>query len=92
MINKFNKNYVFVKMVYLNKQPHETGVVAVSMKYILHAFSNKEKATKYISQNAKSTTCLGGQIITYQEALRYFGQDAIIQAIEMNEAIENLNR
>lgn len=92
MIKKFDKNYVFVKMIYLNRQASEVGTISFAMKYILHAFSNKEKAKKYIAESTPATSCLGGQIITYEQALKDFGEQAIIDAIKINEAIENLNR
>lgn len=92
MIKKFDKNYVFAKITYLHKQSNGHGGMAISRKIMLHAFSNKIKAMNYLDYVSKSKDYVDEKIITYQEALKNFGQDAIIQAIEMDEAIENLNR
>ena len=93
MMKKFNKKYVFLKLIYLRKQNHETGAVTFEYKHILHVFSTDAKAEKYQVEAVKNCKeCLGGQKITYQEAVKEFGEHAVIQAIEINKAINNLNR
>ena len=93
MIKKFDKKYVFLKLIYLRRQNHKTGAVTFEYKHILHVFSTDAKAEKYQVEAVKNfKECLGGQKITYQEAVKEFGETAVIQAIEINKAINNLNR
>ena len=90
---KINKKYVFLKLIYLRRQNHETGAVTFEYKHILHAFDNENRAEKYQVEAVKNCKeCLGGQKITYQEAVKEFGEPAVIKAIEINKAINNLNR
>lgn len=90
---KINKKYVFLKLIYLKIQDHKIGAVTFEYKHILHAFDNENRAKKYTAETVKHCKeCLGGQKITYQEAVKEFGENAVIQAIEINEAINNLNR
>lgn len=93
MTRKFDKKYVFLKLIYLRRQNHETGAVTFEYKHILHVFSTDAKAEKYQVEAVKNCKeCLGGQKITYQEAVKEFGETAVIKAIEINEAIENLDK
>ena len=93
MIKKFDKKYVFLKLIYLRRQNHETGAVTFEYKHILHAFDNENRAEKYTAETVKHCKeCLGGQKITYAEALKEFGEHAVIKAIEINEAIENFEK
>ena len=92
MIKKFDKKYVFAKITYLHKQSNGHGGMAISRKIMLHAFSNKIKAMNYLDYVSKSKDYVDEKIITYQEALKIFGEKGIFEAIKMNERIENLNR
>ena len=92
-MKKYNKKYVFLKLIYLKRQDHKIGAVTTEYKHILHAFDNEKRAEKYQVETVKNCKeCLGGQKITYQEAVKEFGETAVIQAIEINKAINNLNR
>lgn len=57
---------------------------------ILQAFDTANETKQYLKQELEKDYCIGGELITYDDALEIFGQDEIISAIELKLAAEGL--
>lgn len=57
---------------------------------ILQAFDTADEAKQYLIQELEKDYCMGGELITYEDALEMFGQDEIITAIEIDKAAKSL--
>lgn len=57
---------------------------------ILQAFDTADEAKQYLIQELEKDYCMGGELITYEDALEMFGQDEIISAIEIDKAAKSL--
>lgn len=57
---------------------------------ILQAFDTANEAKQYLKQELEKDYYIGGELITYDDALEIFGQDEIISAIELKLAAEGL--